>query len=61
MTDRKKALEKAFEWGDRIPIGIFYNRERPIYRDNLPHVKDVPLTKVPTENMDLTSPLNEMM
>jgi len=61
VTDRNKALEKAFEWGDRIPIGIFYNRERPIYRDNLPHVKDVPLTKVPTENMDLTSPLNEMM
>jgi len=61
VTDRKKALEKAFEWGDRIPIGIFYNKERPTYHDNLPHVKDVPLTKLPTENVDITSTLNEMM
>ena len=61
VTDRKKALEKAFEWGDRIPIGIFYNKERPTYHDNLPHVKDLPLTKLPTENVDITSTLNEMM
>ena len=61
VTDRKKALEKALEWGDRIPIGIFYNKERPIYRDNLPYLKDAPLTKVPTKNVDVTSTLNEMM
>ena len=61
VTDRKKALEKALEWGDRIPIGIFYKKERPTYHDNLPHVKDVPLTKLPTENVDITSTLNEMM
>jgi len=61
VTDRKKALENAFEWGDRIPIGIFYNKERPTYHDNLPHVKDVPLTKLPTKNVDITSTLNEMM
>jgi 2-oxoglutarate/2-oxoacid ferredoxin oxidoreductase subunit beta len=61
VTDREKALEKAFEWGDRIPIGIFYNKERPIYRDSLPHVKDVSLTKLPAENVDITSTLNEMM
>ncbi len=61
VTDREKALEKAFEWGDRIPIGIFYKKERPIYRDDLPHVKDVQLTKLPTENIDITSTLKEMM
>jgi 2-oxoglutarate ferredoxin oxidoreductase subunit beta len=61
VTDRKKALEKALEWGDRIPIGIFYNKERATYHDNLPHVKGVSLTKVPTENVDITSALNEMM
>jgi 2-oxoglutarate ferredoxin oxidoreductase subunit beta len=61
VTDRKKALEKAFEWGDRIPIGIFYNKERPIYHDSLPHVKDSPLTNVPAENVDITSALKEMM
>ncbi len=61
VTDRKKALAKAFEWGDRIPIGIFYKKERPTYRDNLPHLKDAPLTKVPKENVDITSTINEMM
>ncbi len=61
VTDRRKALEKTFEWGDRIPIGIFYNKERPTYYDNLPHVKGVPLTKVPAENVDITSTINEMM
>ncbi|HDQ06471.1 MAG TPA: 2-oxoacid:ferredoxin oxidoreductase subunit beta [Candidatus Bathyarchaeota archaeon] len=61
VTDRRKALEKAFEWGDRIPIGIFYNKERPTYNDNLPHVKDAPLTRAPTKNVDITSTLNEMM
>ena len=60
VTVRKKALEKAFEWGDRIPIGIFYNKERPTYHDNLPHVKDVQLTKLPTENVDIASTINEM-
>ena len=61
VTDRRKALEKAFEWGDRIPIGIFYNKERPTYHDNLPHLKDAPLTKVPTKNVDITSTINELM
>ena len=59
VTDRNKALEKAFEWGDRIPIGIFYNKERPIYEDSIPHATEVPPTKVPTENVDITSALQE--
>ena len=60
-TDREKALKKALEWGDRIPIGIFYKKEKPTYRNNLPHVKDLPLTKLPTENIDITSTLRELM
>ncbi len=61
VTDRKKALEKSFEWGDRIPIGIFYNKERPTYQDSLPHVKDENLTKLSTKNVDITSSIKEMM
>ncbi len=60
VTDKKKALEKAFEWGDRIPIGIFYKKERPIYRDSLPHLKGVELAKLSLENVDVTSALKEM-
>jgi 2-oxoglutarate ferredoxin oxidoreductase subunit beta len=61
VTDRNKALEKAFEWGDRIPIGIFYNKERPTYQDSIPQATEVPPTKVPTGNVDITSALQEFM
>ena len=54
FTDRQKALEKSFEWGDRIPIGIFYEEERPTYRDNLPHLKGMPLTRMPIQDVDIT-------
>jgi 2-oxoglutarate ferredoxin oxidoreductase subunit beta len=61
VTNRKKALEKALEWGDQIPIGIFYKKERPIYRDSLPHIKDERLTKLQTKNIDITAAMKEMM
>jgi len=60
-TDRRKALEKSFEWGDRLPIGVFYKEERPTYRDGLSHVEDVTLTKLPTEDIDITPLLESMM
>ena len=59
-TDRMKALEKSFEWGDRIPIGVFYKEERPTYRDNLTHMKQKPLTKIPIDQIDIR-PLIESM
>jgi 2-oxoglutarate ferredoxin oxidoreductase subunit beta len=60
-TDRECALKKSFEWGDRIPIGIFYKEKKPTYRDNLSHVKGVALTKLPTENIDITPLLESIM
>ncbi len=39
------ALEKSFEWGDRIPIGLFYRDEQPTYEDSEPAFKRGPLTK----------------
>lgn len=30
------ALEKAIEWGDQIPIGLFYRREGAVYEDSEP-------------------------
>jgi 2-oxoglutarate ferredoxin oxidoreductase subunit beta len=59
-TDRQKALEKSFEWGDKIPIGIFYKEERATYRDNLPQVKDAPLTTMPLDRIDITPLLEDM-
>lgn len=35
-TDKKAALEKALEWGERIPIGIIYEQDLPVYEDQQP-------------------------
>jgi len=44
-TNVRAALEKSFEWGDRIPIGLFYRDEQPTYEDSEPAFKRGPLTK----------------
>jgi len=60
VSDRQKALEKSFEWGERIPIGVFYKDERSTFSDNLPQVKGVPLTKLPIEDMDISRIIESM-
>ncbi len=44
------AYAKAEEWGERIPIGVFYREDRPAYENNFPALKkgaliDQPLTQ----------------
>ena len=34
-SDKMNALEKAYEWGDKIPIGLFYKTETPTLSDGL--------------------------
>jgi 2-oxoglutarate ferredoxin oxidoreductase subunit beta len=41
--DKRAALEKAQEWGDRIPIGIIYRTELPTYEEQLPPLSKGPL------------------
>jgi 2-oxoglutarate ferredoxin oxidoreductase subunit beta len=59
-TDKQKALQKSFEWGDHIPIGVFYKEERPTYRDNLEHLKGLALTEFSLEDIDI-EPIIESM
>jgi 2-oxoglutarate ferredoxin oxidoreductase subunit beta len=35
-SDKLAALEKAMEWGDRIPTGILYRQERPTFEEQFP-------------------------
>ena len=37
------AVQRSFEWGDRIPIGLFYQDEQPTYEDSEPAFKEGPL------------------
>ncbi len=42
-SDYSGAFEKAREWGDRIPIGIFYQTEKPSFTDNIETLNREPL------------------
>jgi 2-oxoglutarate ferredoxin oxidoreductase subunit beta len=58
-TDKAAALLKAQEWGDRIPIGIIYRQERPVYEEQLPQLKDMPLVKQPIDPMKIEKLMEE--
>ena len=52
--DWNKAYSKAEEWGERIPIGVFYREDRPSYEKNFPALEKGPLVDQPLErNMDV--------
>ncbi len=45
VPDNKlKAIEKSMEWGERIPVGVFYKEERPTIEDIEPALSQGPLT-----------------
>ena len=46
-SDARAALEKSFEWGDRIPLGLFYRDEQPTYEDSEPAFRSGPLVRQP--------------
>jgi len=51
-SDHGAAWEKAHEWGERIPIGIFYKDESlPSYEDQVPALQTGPLVKQPLERL----------
>ncbi len=43
--DAKAALEKSHEWGERIPIGLVYQTDKPTYESTDPVLRKGPLTK----------------
>ncbi len=59
--DKMKALEKAFEWGDRIPIGIFYKENRETYEDSVPQTRDENLAGQHAPNVDISNLMEEFV
>ncbi len=43
LSDRIKAFEKSLQWGDRIPIGVFYKKEKPTLEEQIPVIREIPL------------------
>ncbi len=58
-TDYYAALHRAEEWGDRIPIGIFYQEDRPVYRSSMSQLEKTPLVKQSFRTEDLTELFKE--
>jgi 2-oxoglutarate ferredoxin oxidoreductase subunit beta len=59
--DKKAALEKALEWGDKIPIGVIYEEDLPVYEDELPALSDRPLVKQKIDPRRIEKLLAEFM
>ena len=59
-SDWNKAYSKAEEWGERIPIGVFYREDRPSYVKNFPALGKGPLVDQPLER-DMDELFKEFM
>ena len=44
-SESESAFRKSFEWGDRIPIGLFYQSRQPTYEDGEPVLQKGPLVR----------------
>ncbi len=58
--DWDQAYKRAEEWGERIPIGVFYREERPGYEHNFPVLEKGPLVDQSLER-DLDELFKEYM
>jgi len=58
------ALLKSFEWGDKIPIGVFFKMEVPTFEDQLaqrmPTLKEKPFVEQDIYNRDVTPLFEEL-
>lgn len=52
-NDYRVAIAKAEEWGERIPLGVIYREERPVFRDYLQQLADKPLVEKSIQPADL--------
>lgn len=69
--DRAKAFAKIEEWPlrrhlnegekERIPLGIFYQEQRPTWEDGIPQISQTPLVKQSLDNININSILDELM
>jgi 2-oxoglutarate ferredoxin oxidoreductase subunit beta len=58
-SDYRQAMIRSEEWGSRIPIGIFYRKERPVYHAALPQLAKQPLVKQPLQPTGLGNLVRE--
>lgn len=59
--NKMKAMEKAMEWGDKIPLGVLYAETRATNEDREAALAGSPLIDVPLELPDLDALLQEFV
>ncbi len=59
--DKIAAFTKAQEWDVRIPIGLIYKEGRPVYEEQLPALKAMPLVKQKLEPLQFEELLDEFV
>ncbi|OAT82269.1 thiamine pyrophosphate-dependent enzyme [Desulfotomaculum copahuensis] len=42
-ADRMAAFQKSLEWGERIPTGVIFRQERPVFEDHFAALRQAPL------------------
>ena len=61
-SDFRLAMEKAFEWGARIPLGVLYKVERPTYEEAEPALSSGrPLVTQPLARTDLAALMEDFI
>ncbi|MEK9166684.1 MAG: thiamine pyrophosphate-dependent enzyme [Patescibacteria group bacterium] len=60
-TDRMAAFKLTEEWGEKIPVGIYYKEDRWLYEDELLMLKDKALVDHSIENIDIDPIINSYL
>jgi len=58
-SNLKQAYQKALEWNNKIPIGVFYKVKRATYYENFPFLKGKPLVKRKIEEVKIRNLLKD--
>ncbi len=61
VSDRMKALEKAFEYGDKIPVGVFYKTDAPDLASGIVQPESGSLKNHSTSLNDVQAIIDELM
>ena len=59
--DRIAAFSKALEWDERIPLGVIYKKDRPVYEEQLTALKEAPLVKQPINPLQFVELVDEFL
>ncbi|MFO7872339.1 MAG: 2-oxoacid:ferredoxin oxidoreductase subunit beta [Candidatus Undinarchaeales archaeon] len=57
--DKIKAYEKSKEWGDKIPMGVFYKEDKPTYESQIEQLENKEIVDKDLSNIDVTEVLKK--